>query len=68
MTYTELLNQLQQQGLTKWHAMCDCGKHTTNDAYISVENLAKVAFLLKAEPFTQKGAKAINHDILNRIK
>jgi hypothetical protein len=49
--------------------MCDCKKHSDKKwVRVATQDYAKVAFLLQASPFTQKGAKAINCNILDRIK
>ena len=58
---------LTRFGVSKWFAFCECSQHAGKTVYISPSNLAKVSFLLQADPFTPQGAKAINHDILNRL-
>lgn len=58
---------LTRFGISRWFAFCECSQHAGKTAYISPSNVAKVSFLLQADPFTERGAKAINHDILNRL-
>lgn len=52
-----------------WNAVCDCRLHKGKPwIRISRDSLAKLAYLMQESPFTEEGAKALNHEIYNRVK
>lgn len=59
---------IESFGIKSWSAICTCKTHASKGMVrVSTQNLAKVAFLTQADPFTESGAKKINHDIMNRV-
>jgi len=69
MTLAELTTSAQEFiKIGYWTAQCSCKKHSTMKwARVAPSDMAKVAFLIQADPFTEAGAKAINCNIMTRL-
>lgn len=68
MTVTDIHNHILGNNIKQWQAFCDCKEHNAMDSvFISTMSLAQVSFLIQADPFTNKGVKRVNHEIMRRV-